>query len=129
MRQRKNGATRAEIRDQMGWQKYTVGGFMAERSYRGQPVTSPLLLARPAPVAAGSFLFTLDSDEPVCNSAALAVVAPPLAHTWPTLRPGTRRRQVLPGRGVSARGRLLVTVIWAKHWGETGGTLGGKDKA
>ncbi len=25
--------------------------------------------ARPAPVAAGSFLFTLDSDEPVCNSA------------------------------------------------------------
>jgi len=34
MRQRKNGATRAEIRDQMGWQKYTVGGFMAERSYR-----------------------------------------------------------------------------------------------
>jgi hypothetical protein len=24
---RKNGTTRAEIRDQMGWQKHTVGGF------------------------------------------------------------------------------------------------------
>jgi hypothetical protein len=28
-----------------------------------------LRLARPAPVAAGFFLFTLDSNEPVCNSA------------------------------------------------------------
>jgi hypothetical protein len=29
----KNGTTRAEIRNQMGWQKHTVGGFMAERSH------------------------------------------------------------------------------------------------
>ena len=27
--QRKNGATLAEIMDQMGWQKHTVRGFMA----------------------------------------------------------------------------------------------------
>ena len=29
MLQRKNGATMAEIMDQMGWQKHTVRGFMA----------------------------------------------------------------------------------------------------
>jgi len=29
MLQRKNGATLAEIMDQMGWQKHTVRGFMA----------------------------------------------------------------------------------------------------
>jgi hypothetical protein len=29
MLQRKNGATQAEIMDQMGWQKHTVRGFMA----------------------------------------------------------------------------------------------------
>jgi|KBSMisStandDraft_5_1062788.scaffolds.fasta_scaffold831274_2 hypothetical protein len=55
----------------MGWQKYTVGGFMAERSYRDNQ-TSNLALASGPPASGrggGSFLFTLDSDEPVCNSA------------------------------------------------------------
>jgi hypothetical protein len=30
MLERKNGATQAEIMDQMGWQKHTVCGFMAD---------------------------------------------------------------------------------------------------
>ena len=40
MLQRKNGATLAEIMDQMGWQKHTVRGFMAGAMKKGYNVES-----------------------------------------------------------------------------------------
>ena len=61
------------------------------------------------------------------HHSAFAFVAPPFAHTWPTLRltRGETARSTSPAsaqrRGGSCAKRL------AKHWGETGGTLGVQD--
>jgi hypothetical protein len=85
----------------MGWQKYTVGGFMAERSYRDR------------------FRRTVGNSASM-TAAARAVVAPPLAHTWPRLRPGAGRRHVLPGRGASAKVASVFAEQFELHWGKLG---------
>jgi integrase len=55
-----------------------------------------------------------------------AFVAPPLAHTWPTLRPGMATRLVLPSLGYGATGapdlglaRQLPTAELAVYWGNS----------
>ena len=51
----------------------------------------------------------------------------PSAHTWRTLRPSAARRLVLPGRAPAELARPFLHGV-AKHWGETGGTHGVKDR-
>jgi hypothetical protein len=93
-----------------------------------------LRLARPAPVTAGFFLFTLDSNEPVCNSARYD--RPPrgqlLRRRWRTRGPRYARVQ----GGVTfyqvaapvPKLRPFSQSSFELHWGETGGTLGVTDK-
>jgi hypothetical protein len=59
---------------------------------------------------------------------ACDVAAPTFAHTWPTLRPGASRRHVLPSRSAGATDAPSCAEDFAEHWGETGGTLGVKDR-